>query len=139
MLERSLQSKQPLIRRADEPLGPLGAAMGFNPSYSSIAALMGSDDQPLGVLTLAHHQDGRYGSEAQAITAILAGNIPQAPTELPAGETPTEQAPVAVRVTPTETASENESGNNLTLIIGGLLAVLVVGGLAGWLLGRRKA
>ncbi|MBE0698825.1 MAG: GAF domain-containing protein, partial [Anaerolineaceae bacterium] len=72
MLERSLHSQQPLIRKADEPFGPLGAASGFETNYSSIAALMGTDNQPLGVLTLAHHQDGRYGSEAQAITATFA-------------------------------------------------------------------
>jgi phosphoserine phosphatase RsbU/P len=72
MLERSMDSQQPLIRKPEEPLGPLGAALGFEPNYSSIAALMGTDNQPLGVLTLAHHQDGRYGSEAQAITATFA-------------------------------------------------------------------
>jgi phosphoserine phosphatase RsbU/P len=72
MLERSLDAHQPIIRRPEEPRGPLGVALGFEPHYSSIAAVMGTDNQPLGVLTLAHHQDGRYGSEAQAITATFA-------------------------------------------------------------------
>ncbi len=72
MLQRPLLAEQPLIRRPDEPLGPLGAAKGFRSDYSSIAAPMRLNNRMLGILTLAHHQDGRYGSEAQAITATFA-------------------------------------------------------------------
>lgn len=72
MLQRPLRSELPLIRRPEDPLGPLGAAMGFRPDYSSIAAPMRTNQRVLGILMLAHHQDGRYGSEAQAITATFA-------------------------------------------------------------------
>ena len=72
MLERALQAQQPLIRRPDEPFGPLGAALGFGPEYSSIAAPMRTGDRALGMITLAHEQQGRYGSEAQAITTTFA-------------------------------------------------------------------
>ncbi len=72
MLQRPLQTDQPLIRHPDDPLGPLGAALGFRSDYSSIAAPMRTHKRSLGILTLAHHQDGRYGSEAQAITATFA-------------------------------------------------------------------
>ncbi len=72
MLENALQSEQPLIRRADQPFGPLGAAMNFPNDYSSIAATLRTNRRPLGILTLAHASGGRYGSEAQAITATFA-------------------------------------------------------------------
>jgi len=72
MMDRALNSDQPMIRRSDEPLGPLGAALGFDSSYSSIAAPLRTSDAPLGILTLAHSMNGRYGSEAQAITATFA-------------------------------------------------------------------
>jgi sigma-B regulation protein RsbU (phosphoserine phosphatase) len=72
LLERALDSQLPLIRRPDSPIGPLGAALGFLANHSSIVAPMLTNNQPLGVITLAHHQDGRYGSEAQAITSTFA-------------------------------------------------------------------
>ncbi|RPJ52258.1 MAG: GAF domain-containing protein, partial [Chloroflexi bacterium] len=72
MMDRPLHTDQPVIRRVDDPYGPLGAALGFRPEYSSIAAPMRTNQRSLGVLTLAHHQEGRYGSEAQAITATFA-------------------------------------------------------------------
>lgn len=72
MLDRALASDQPVIRKADDPSGPLGAALELSPSYSSIAAPLRTGQRPLGMLTLAHHQEGRYGSEAQAITATFA-------------------------------------------------------------------
>jgi phosphoserine phosphatase RsbU/P len=72
MLERAIDAEEPLIRRVEDPRGPLGAAKGFGPSYSSIAAPMRTRQRVLGMLTLAHSLDGRYGSEAQAITATFA-------------------------------------------------------------------
>lgn len=72
ILEKSLDISQPYIRQKDDPLGPLGAALGFESSYSSIVAPMTIKNKPMGMITLAHHQSGRYGSEAQAITATFA-------------------------------------------------------------------
>jgi serine phosphatase RsbU (regulator of sigma subunit)/putative methionine-R-sulfoxide reductase with GAF domain len=72
MLQRPLHAELPLIRRPEDPLGPLGAAMGFRQDYSSIAAPMRTNQRVVGIIMLAHHQDGRYGSEAQAITATFA-------------------------------------------------------------------
>jgi len=72
MLDQSLSSDQPLIRKTADPLGPLGKALNFQNNFSYIAAPMRTGKQPLGVITLAHHQEGRYGSEAQAITATFA-------------------------------------------------------------------
>ncbi len=72
MLDQSLSSEQPLILKAADPSGPLGKALHFEDHFSYIAAPMLTGKQPLGVITLAHHQEGRYGTEAQAITATFA-------------------------------------------------------------------
>lgn len=61
------------VRRPEDPYGPLGAARKFKPNYSSLAVPLRSGDEILGVLTLAHRKEGRYGSEAGGITTTLAG------------------------------------------------------------------
>ncbi len=71
-LAGALLAEVPIIRRPDDPLGPSGIAAGFGPAYSSIAAPLRVANQPVGVLTLAHHTPGRYGHEAQAMTATFA-------------------------------------------------------------------
>lgn len=71
-MAEALMAEVPVIRRADDPLWPSGLSAGFDSSYSSIAAPLRVGDRPLGVLTLAHHTSGRYGHEAQAITATFA-------------------------------------------------------------------
>lgn len=71
-LASSLSAEQPTIRKPTDPIGPIGAACGFAADYSSIAAALRLGDQPLGVLTLAHHTPRRYGHEAQAVTATFA-------------------------------------------------------------------
>ena len=72
MLNLALSAEQPVIRDQSDPRGPLGWALGFADNYSSIAAPMRTSGRSLGVLTLAHAMDGRYGNEAQAITATFA-------------------------------------------------------------------
>ena len=72
MLARALASDQPVIRGPQDPYGPLGLALNFDPNYSSIAAPMRTGGQSLGIVALVHPQDGRYGSEALAITATFA-------------------------------------------------------------------
>ena len=71
-LKRATDSKDPIIRNQDDPYGPLGKALGFDPDYSSIAAPLRAGDETLGALTLAHHTSGRYGSEAALISATFA-------------------------------------------------------------------
>ncbi|MDD2921995.1 MAG: SpoIIE family protein phosphatase, partial [Anaerolineales bacterium] len=71
-MAESLMSDVPIIRRADEPLWPSGLTAGYEQNYSSIAAPLRVGDRSLGVLMLSHHTSGRYGHEAQAITATLA-------------------------------------------------------------------
>ncbi len=71
-LATALEAQEPTIRRPSDPIGPSGAALGFPADYSSIAVALRIGNQPVGVLTLSHHEPGRYGHEAQAITATFA-------------------------------------------------------------------
>ena len=71
-LASALAAEQPIIRKPDDPIGPTGTALGYSADYSSIAAGLRAGDRPLGVLTLSHHTSGRYGHEAQAMTATFA-------------------------------------------------------------------
>ncbi|MBI4732783.1 MAG: GAF domain-containing protein, partial [Chloroflexi bacterium] len=68
----TLTSAQPVIRKPADPFGPTGIARGYSADYSSIAVALRVGDRPLGVLTLSHHTAGRYGHEAQAVTATFA-------------------------------------------------------------------
>lgn len=72
-MAEALISDAPIIRRPDDPIWPAGLAAGYDGNYSSIAAPLRVGDRPLGVLTLEHHTNGRYGHEAQAITTTFAG------------------------------------------------------------------
>ena len=71
-LTAALAADQPVVRKPDDPIGPTGTALGYSADYSSIAAGLRAGDRPLGVLTLSHHTAGRYGHEAQAMTATFA-------------------------------------------------------------------
>ncbi|MEA5079271.1 MAG: SpoIIE family protein phosphatase, partial [Anaerolineaceae bacterium] len=71
-LDHSLDKMTPSIRPVNGPYGPLGFALNFPSNYSSIAVPLRAGENVLGVLTLAHHQDGRYGSEASAISSTFA-------------------------------------------------------------------
>jgi serine phosphatase RsbU (regulator of sigma subunit) len=63
----------PVIRKPDDPAWPSVSAAGFDPASSSaLAAPLHVDEQPVGVITLAHHSPGRYGHEAQAMAATFA-------------------------------------------------------------------
>jgi len=67
-----LETSQPYIRASGDPLGPLGQALDYGPDSSSISVALRAAHHPLGLLTIAHHTSGRYGSEAQSMTATFA-------------------------------------------------------------------
>ena len=71
-LEKALDDNAPLIRKPEDPCGPLGVALEFPPDYSSIAVPLRAGDQSLGILSLAHRTSGRYGTEAGLITSTFA-------------------------------------------------------------------
>lgn len=70
-LTNAIEQMEPVVRKPQDPYGPLGASLEFPPDYSSIAAPLRSGDHSLGVLTLAHHTPGRYGLESRAMTATF--------------------------------------------------------------------
>jgi len=72
MLANALLSRQPFIRKTADLHGPSARAAGFDTDHSAIAVPLRIGDQPVGVLTLAHHTPGRYGHEAQAMTTTFA-------------------------------------------------------------------
>jgi len=71
-LLEALNAPEPLVRDAQTEFEPFGSILGYSADYSAIAAPLQVGEQPLGVLSLAHHTSGRYGSEAQAMTATFA-------------------------------------------------------------------
>ena len=71
-MAEALMSEEPVIRRPEDPMWPGGITAGYDPNYSSLVAPLRVGDRQLGLLTLAHHASGRYGHEAQAITATFA-------------------------------------------------------------------
>lgn len=73
-LLEALKATSPLIRQPTDPIGPLGKALDFPSDYSSLAAPLRAGDEPLGLLTIAHHLPGRYGSEASLITMTFANH-----------------------------------------------------------------
>ena len=71
-LGQALNAEQPVVRPPGSPDEPLRAALGFPPDYSAIAAPLHAGERRLGLLALAHHSPGRYGTESQAMTAAFA-------------------------------------------------------------------
>ncbi|MEI6289665.1 MAG: GAF domain-containing protein [Chloroflexota bacterium] len=73
LLTSALLSRQPIIRKRTDPPGPAAISAGFDLNHSALAVPLKIGDQPLGVLTLAHHTSGRYGHESQAMAITFAG------------------------------------------------------------------
>jgi serine phosphatase RsbU (regulator of sigma subunit)/putative methionine-R-sulfoxide reductase with GAF domain len=65
-------SEQPMVRKPTDPVWVTGLAAGFEKDYSALAVPLRIGDQPLGVISIAHHTAGRYGHEAQAMTTTFA-------------------------------------------------------------------
>jgi serine phosphatase RsbU (regulator of sigma subunit) len=71
-LLEALSSSNPIARSTRSLFEPLGACLDYPGDYSAIGAPLRAGEHPLGVLVLAHHTPGRYGSEASAMTAGFA-------------------------------------------------------------------
>lgn len=71
-LKKSMDTQETTIRLPDDPYGPLGQSLDLPQNYSSIAAPLYANDQPLGLITIVHPEPGRYGNEARAITGTFA-------------------------------------------------------------------
>lgn len=70
-LALTFQAQEPIIRGPGDPFGPLGLAGHFSPDYSSIAAPLRAGERILGVLSLAHNSQGRYGNETRILTTTF--------------------------------------------------------------------
>jgi GAF domain-containing protein len=71
-LYQSLVRSTPTIRKKGDSYGPLGFACNMPENYSSISVPLRAGEKVLGTLTLAEHLEGRYGSEAAAISETFA-------------------------------------------------------------------
>lgn len=71
-LENAMLLSETTLRKPSDVFCPLGVALAYSPDYSSIAVPLQSGDTPLGILTLAHHNPGRYNVEAKAMTTTFA-------------------------------------------------------------------
>ena len=71
-LTRAMLSEKLNSSQTNGSIWPSGQAAGFESNYSSLAAPLHIGDQPVGVISLAHHTPGRYGHEAQAMVTTFA-------------------------------------------------------------------
>lgn len=67
-----LAAKNALIRSPQSHFDPLGVALNYPLDYSAIATPLRVGERSLGILMLAHHTTGRYGSESQAMIEAFA-------------------------------------------------------------------
>ncbi len=110
LMMRALRSDEPQIRSQADPIGPLGQTLGFPQDYSAIAAPLRAGGETVGILTLAHHQNDRYGSEARLITQTFAGYAAAAIQNNRLYETAREQAWVSAVLL--KTAESNKNARN---------------------------
>lgn len=104
---QALDATVPLIRKVETPYEPLGRIFRFSMNYSAIAAPLRVGEQALGLLTLSHHTPGRYGSEAQAMTATFASYASVAIENTRLFEAAHEQAWVSTVLLQVAEASQN--------------------------------
>jgi serine phosphatase RsbU (regulator of sigma subunit)/putative methionine-R-sulfoxide reductase with GAF domain len=123
-MAEALTADVPIIRRPDEPLWPAGLTAGYEQSYSSIAAPLRVGDRPLGVLTLSHHTSGRYGHEAQAITATLASYASVAIENARLYDSAQEQAYASAALL--QVAQAVVSLNDLDEILGSIIRIMPI-------------
>jgi serine phosphatase RsbU (regulator of sigma subunit) len=123
-MAEALMSDVPIIRRADEPLWPAGLTAGYEQNYSSIAAPLRVGDRQLGVLTLSHHTAGRYGHEAQAITATLASYASVAIENTRLYDSAQEQAYASAALL--QVAQAVVSLNDLDEILGSIIRIMPI-------------
>lgn len=114
-LTEALRSDVPVVRSPGSPFDPLGAALDFPPNFSAIAAPLRVGERLLGVLTLAHRTSGRYGSEAQTMTAAFASYASVALENARLYEDAHEQAWVSTVLL--QVAEATQSATNLTELL----------------------
>ncbi|RME76610.1 MAG: GAF domain-containing protein [Chloroflexi bacterium] len=71
-LQAGLHSSEPVIRQPNHPPDPVAARLGYPADHSAIVAPLQVQKRRLGLLTLTHHEPGKYGAEAHAVTTAFA-------------------------------------------------------------------
>ncbi len=130
-LENALLSANPVIRKPQEAVLPPGLIKGSGSGYSALMVPMRLEDQPLGLITLSHRTPGRYGHEAQAMTATFASYAAVAIENARLYDEAQEQAYASAAML--QVAKAAVSSNDLTEVLGSILRVLPI------LLGVKRA
>lgn len=71
-VKAALTREKPTIRKLNESIGPIASQFDMKRDYSAIAAPLHTGEEILGMLTLTHHEPGRYGQESEKITSVFA-------------------------------------------------------------------
>lgn len=69
-----INSDMPALRVASSSFDPLGALLDLNNNYSAIGAPILKNNQPSGILVIAHHLPNQYDEDAQAIAKAFVDN-----------------------------------------------------------------
>lgn len=120
----ALYSETPIIRKPTDPPWVTGIAAGFDANYSALAVPLRIGNQPLGVITLAHHTPGRYGHEAQSMTMTFAGYAAVAIENARLYDTAQEQAYASAALL--QVAQAVVSLNDLGEILGAIIRIMPI-------------
>jgi serine phosphatase RsbU (regulator of sigma subunit)/putative methionine-R-sulfoxide reductase with GAF domain len=120
----ALYSETPIIRKPSDPLWVTGLAAGFDVNYSALAVPLRIGNQPLGVITLAHHTPGRYGHEAQTMAMTFAGYAAVAIENARLYDTAQEQAYASAALL--QVAQAVVSLNDLDEILGTIIRIMPI-------------
>jgi serine phosphatase RsbU (regulator of sigma subunit)/putative methionine-R-sulfoxide reductase with GAF domain len=123
-LMNALYSEQPLVRKTSDPLWVTGFIQGFPQDYSGLAVPLRVGDQPYGVITLAHRTPGRYGHEAQTMTATFASYAAVAIENTRLYDTAQEQAYASAALL--QVAQAVVSLNDLDEILGTIIRIMPI-------------
>ncbi|RPJ26751.1 MAG: GAF domain-containing protein [Chloroflexi bacterium] len=123
-LMNALYADEPVIRKTSDPIWITGLTSGYEQDYSGLAVPLRVGDQPYGVMTLSHSTPGRYGHEAQAMTATFASYAAVAIENTRLYDTAQEQAYASAALL--QVAQAVVSLNDLDEILGTIIRIMPI-------------
>jgi phosphoserine phosphatase RsbU/P len=120
----AVYSSGPVIRKSTDPIWVTGLSAGFENDYSALAVPLRIGEQPLGVVTIAHHTSGRYGHEAQVMTTTFASYAAVAIENARLYDTAQEQAYASAALL--QVAQAVVSLNDLDEILGTIIRIMPI-------------
>jgi serine phosphatase RsbU (regulator of sigma subunit) len=123
-LVAAVYSPGPVLRKPTDPVWVTGLAAGFESDYSALAVPLRIGEQPLGVITIAHHTSGRYGHEAQTMTTTFASYAAVAIENARLYDTAQEQAYASAALL--QVAQAIVSLNDLDEILGTIIRIMPI-------------